>query len=233
VGGAEAKTVFDYYATLFPGLSVYASADAGGMRLLATEKGAEALRQVLMPASSPPKFSAWIPAEGWAAARFSVNLKEVFAGVEALLPPTVPAPGQEPARHGPPGGGDGDRGSPGTTLAEGFGGHVVVAGSLASIGGMSEGKAPRVDSRSSAPPPRPTGLLDTLVGKVDDFMGGMGGGEKVPVEKVTLAGVAARKVSVGPLTLGGRAGSTTCCWWPPPPRCSRPPWAATRRARAP
>jgi hypothetical protein len=90
-GGAEAKTVFDYYATLFPGLSVYASADAGGMRLLATEKGAEALRQVLMPASSPPKFSAWIPAEGWAAARFSVNLKEVFAGVEALLPPTVPA----------------------------------------------------------------------------------------------------------------------------------------------
>jgi type IV pilus assembly protein PilA len=58
----------------------------GGLRLLASPEGAGALRQIAAPRHPSPRFSRFVPREGWAALRFTVNLAEVFDGVAALLP---------------------------------------------------------------------------------------------------------------------------------------------------
>lgn len=86
----ELAASVDFYATLFPAIGGFGDVDDFRVRLVTSEKGRAALKQIISPAAKAPAFSKWLPAEGWAAFRYSINLKELFTGLQGLLPPAVP-----------------------------------------------------------------------------------------------------------------------------------------------
>jgi type II secretory pathway pseudopilin PulG len=86
---ANTLAMIDHFGHLFRGVSVYGGTEGGGARLVASADGVHALRQVLVPARSAPAFAAMLPGKGWAALRISLNLKEIFDGVGALVPPSM------------------------------------------------------------------------------------------------------------------------------------------------
>ena len=90
----DAKSVheaFDFYARLFPAFAAWWGEEHGAMRLLASDGGKRLLRQCFGASTSPPVFSTFLPRVGWGATRFTLNLREVFEGLTASLPPFVPS----------------------------------------------------------------------------------------------------------------------------------------------
>lgn len=85
----DKMAAFSHAAHLARGLAVYAGDEGGGARLVATADGVKALQQLMVPARKAPGFSSHIPAHGWSAMRMSINLKDVFDGAGALLPPSM------------------------------------------------------------------------------------------------------------------------------------------------
>ncbi|MEZ4472928.1 MAG: hypothetical protein R3F60_19515 [bacterium] len=190
--GDVAKTA-RFYSELYPGWALFAGPGESGMRFVATEKGVEALRQTLEPPGSAPTFSAFVPAEGWFAVRASVNIKELFTGVQALLPPTVPAEARSQMGMAKLGFAM-VAGFAWDELAEGFGGHVVAAGATPRAGVPPEWLV--LASASS----KADKLLDSLAGRMESMAAGMGA-EGPKLEKKTLGGVSARTLAVPPFNV--------------------------------
>lgn len=89
-GPAGAGAEFDFFAERFPSFGVSMTRAGGAaVRLTATDEGRSALRQMLQPKRAPPRFSRYLPPQGWAGIRLSVNVTEVFEGLAALVPPTA------------------------------------------------------------------------------------------------------------------------------------------------
>ncbi len=81
---SEFEADFKFYSQRFPGLGLQRS----GLRILASQEGLSALRKMFVPPKKAPSFSKHIPARGWAALRFSVNIKQFFTGLGELYPPS-------------------------------------------------------------------------------------------------------------------------------------------------
>ncbi len=74
-----------YEAHLFRSFGLY-TGDSTGARLSASTDGVDALRKLLLPVSKAPDFTKWMPRSGWLMLQLSVNLKDAFDGVTALIP---------------------------------------------------------------------------------------------------------------------------------------------------
>lgn len=88
--GDKARDTVGFYQDLFPAAAFYAGIEGGGARLVATEKGEKILARLFSPPRKPPAMARYLPREGWAATRFTVNLGDVFGGIGDLMPPTTP-----------------------------------------------------------------------------------------------------------------------------------------------
>ncbi len=86
----EAKPIVDFYKALFPAAAGYYGKGSAGMRLAATEKGVVVLRKLLRPKRAAPAMARYFPARGWQLARATVNVKDWWEGLAALIPPGVP-----------------------------------------------------------------------------------------------------------------------------------------------
>jgi hypothetical protein len=85
----SAKTDIQFFLDRFTGVGSWVGQSSSGMRLVASESGAALLGKLFVPAQKPPKFSAYIPNEGWSALRSSVNLNDLFTGIGDALPPSA------------------------------------------------------------------------------------------------------------------------------------------------
>ena len=83
------KGDIQFYLDRFTGFGSWVGQNASGARLVASESGAALIGKLFVPAKSPPKFSAFVPASGWSALRTSVNLNDLFAGIGDALPPSA------------------------------------------------------------------------------------------------------------------------------------------------
>ncbi|MBU1432017.1 hypothetical protein KKF91_15860 [Myxococcota bacterium] len=74
-----------FYAERFPAVALH----EGGARLLADAAALKALRELFSPPAPPPKLSRFLPNEGGAALRLTLNLRQMFSGLAALFPPSM------------------------------------------------------------------------------------------------------------------------------------------------
>ncbi len=80
--------IVSFYTQRFRALAFSFGPKAGSFRLLTDGEGAKALRQIAVPRRSAPKMSRYFPKEGWAVSRLSINLTDLFDGIQALIPPS-------------------------------------------------------------------------------------------------------------------------------------------------
>lgn len=79
----------EHLAKLFRAAVIWGGLSENGARIVATPEGVKALQQVFAPEGKSPEFSRQIPKADWAAVRISLNLKDMFDGAIALLPPDM------------------------------------------------------------------------------------------------------------------------------------------------
>lgn len=79
----------EHLAKLFRAAVLWGGLHENGARVVATPEGVKALQQVFTPEGKSSEFSRQIPKADWAALRISVNLKDMFDGAIALLPPDM------------------------------------------------------------------------------------------------------------------------------------------------
>jgi Protein of unknown function (DUF3352) len=84
------RKMLKFYTNLFPAMGYYFNQQSNSFRLSASKKGVDVLKKLFVPKQKPPAFSNMIAIKGWGAIRISVNLKEVFKGMEGLIPPGSP-----------------------------------------------------------------------------------------------------------------------------------------------
>lgn len=189
-----AKQSVEFYAQLFPAIGGFANADDFRVRVATTEKGMAALKQLVDPGKKAPAFAKWLPAEGFAAVRYSVNLKEMFTGLQALLPPAIPEQvrmqlGMAPMALS-------FVGIDWNVVTEAFTGHVALAikpdasgGAPAAVVLLGLGNGEKAEK-----------LLDDVQGNVGKMLG-MGASKKLPVTPVEIDGAKGRKIAIGPATV--------------------------------
>lgn len=190
MAGGVAKQSVDFYAELFPAIGAVADAGDFRVRVATTEKGTAALKQVFAPGKSAPGFAKWLPAEGFAVMRYSVNLKELFVGIQALLPPAVPEQvrmqlGLAPMALGM-------IGIDWAQVTEAFSGHFAFAIKPEAKGGMPEvvvlmalGNGAKADA-----------LITSLQGNAGKLLKGMGGGRDLPITDVEVDGAKGKRADV-------------------------------------
>lgn len=189
--GLSAETV-DFFAGLFPALGGQLDADALRIRLVTSEPGLSAVRQLYAPRRSAPKFSKWLPGEGFILARLSVNLHECFTGLQALLPPSVPA--EMRAQLGFAKIGLAAVGLDWSLLTQAFTGHAAVAVKPV------DGRDPEFLALFSLGTPESADkIIASLQAKVPQLLGAMGGGAGSPVEQIVVGGAPARRIKLARL----------------------------------
>ena len=192
--GGEAAQSVDFYAGLFPALGAQANAETVQVRLATTEKGLGALKQLYAPRRAAPKFSKWLPEKGFALVRVSVNLFEFFEGVQALLPPSVPA--EVRTQLGFAKMGLAMVGLDWSLLTQAFTGHAAFAVKPV------DGRDPEVLALFALGTPESADkIITSLQAKVPQLLGGMRGGPKVPVEEITVGGLPGKRVKLGQVDL--------------------------------
>ena len=184
----------DFYEALFPALGGELDAETIRLRLATSEVGLSALKQLYAPRRAAPKFSQWLPPEGFVLARASVNLFEVFEGIQALLPPAVPA--QMRTQLGFAKMGMAMVGLDWSLLTQAFTGHAAFA-----IRPMDGRDPDFVALLALGTPESADKIIASLEAKVPQLLGGLAGGGKTPIEKVTVAGQPGRTVAIGPMQL--------------------------------
>jgi hypothetical protein len=80
--------IVSFYTQRFRAVAFSVGPEGGGFRLLTDGEGAKALRQIAVPRRSAPQMSRYFPKNGWAVSRFTVNLTDLFDGIQALVPPS-------------------------------------------------------------------------------------------------------------------------------------------------
>lgn len=178
----------DFYAERFPALGVDAGGQTMRLTLVTAEAGRAALQQIFSPRKRPPAFSKWLPAKDFGVMRASGNLREVFSGVQALLPPAVPT--QVRGQVGLAKMGLAAVGLDWSLLTEAFTGHIAVAFQ------PRKGAPPHLIALFAlGNPAKADALLKGLETRAGAFLGGMGGG--VPIQAATVEGLPGRRISVG------------------------------------
>jgi hypothetical protein len=161
--------------------------DVMRLTLATSENGRKALQQIFAPRKRAPAFSKWIPAKGFGAVRISGNLREFFTGVQALMPPAVPA-----ALRGQVGLaklGLAAVGLDWSSVTEAFTGHAVIAFKPA-----SKGPPEVIGLVALGNPSKADQLLDAVEKSAGRFMRQMGDS---PIKKTTIEGLPARSVALG------------------------------------
>lgn len=191
--GASAETI-DFFAGLFPALGGQLDAETMRIRVTTTEKGLGALKQLYAPRRAAPKFSKWLPSEGFALIRLSVNLHECFDGMQALLPPSVPT--QMRTQLGFAKMGLAMVGLDWSLLTQAFTGHMAVAVKA------PKGSNPQFLALFALGTPESADkIITSLQAKVPKILGSLPGGPKTPVEEITVGGAPGKRIKVGAATL--------------------------------
>ena len=78
----------EFYTKRFPAAGFVTSKTGFTLRIVGDAETTQALEKMFKPETTV-NLAQYIPASGWMAARFSVNLKDLFSGVAEFLPPSA------------------------------------------------------------------------------------------------------------------------------------------------
>ena len=184
----------DFFVQRFPAMGGSFGEQKTQLQLVASEEGLQALRQLLQPKRSA-RLSSYVPAKGWGALKYTLNLAELFDGVAALIPPSASdaklglamAQGLIGAQLGV--GWD--------EISKGLAGHFLVAVDVRSAA-LAVKKGPLAVQWLAALSVADEATADKVLGVLTDLMVKQAKAEKSPVE---VGGAQGFELKMGPMAV--------------------------------